>query len=114
MLSKIRKSFYYADDVKFSQDVSTAEGRSKKLERLRVARKNSTYQFLLGAFMFCYFMVAALIIQSAGGQIVNNVGYITIPLANSLVLIILGFATYFSCDSQIKMLLLFEHTQPKG
>lgn len=107
MLSKIRKNLYDADDAKFSQEISTPEGRLKKLQTLRDARLNSIYIFLPGMFL-----LIIQIIQFWGAK--NTDASDVILVVASLPMIIGGSVTYFSFDSQIKMLLLFEQTQPKG
>ena len=110
MFSKIwkslRKSLYDSDDTRFSQDISTAEGRLKKLQTLQDSRLNSLYLFLTSNFLLLVQML-----QSFGAKNTDVSGFIT--FAFPLYLMILSSVTYLSFDSQIKMLLLFEKTQPK-
>ena len=112
MLSKIRKNLYKSDDVKFSQDISTAEGRRKKIRVLRRTRLNFIGPMLLGFLIFAL----SLVLQLMQSFLVTNTnsGSVTFGLIVSVFLIANSSVNYYNNDSQIKMLLLFEQTQPKG
>ena len=116
MLWKIRKNLYKSDDVKFSQNVSTSAGRRERIRILRRTRIVAVGGVFLGFLMFALSM--ALIIGQS--FLTTHTTHTTYSASDFLMLPVSVFGianfsiNYYNIDSQIKMLLLFEQTQPKG
>jgi hypothetical protein len=117
MISKIGLWLNMFNDAKFLQDVSTAEGRQKKLQHLRRVR---LFSFIGFVFTVCFsllmlylrspFMMVPPKPEDVFAYTVLIPVDVTLPCLYAFLCLI--FLTAFTItDTQIKMLLLYEKTQ---
>ena len=98
MFSKFRESLDKLDDERFLADAATPESRKQKIAKLRRAR---SLQMLVLIFMGSC-IIFMICIYPAG------------DLSMVFILTLFPVISLLAADFQIKMLLLFEQTQPKG
>ncbi len=99
MFSKFREWLDKFDDERFLADVATPESCKAKIAKLKRVR---SLQLLVLIFMGCWIILVICLYP------VGNLLSITFILVEAL----FSAISVLAADSQIKMLLLFEQTQP--
>jgi len=109
-------------DEEFLKDISTDDGRSQKIKKLRRSRQSFLIvTFVLGFIIIVFFFLGLLQsllmfsrIGIGGIDIVFIIGFITIDsicFAGTCLGFVLNLLNFSDTDSQIKMLLLYEKSR---
>lgn len=104
MFSRFTEFLEKSDDNEFLFDVSTPEGRKKRITKFRRAR-------LLWFFALFFMSVVMLLISNIFPWVIHiDIGFTVFMVVFSANFLVCGISSAFF-DLQIKMLLLYEKTQ---